>query len=74
MQDVESAFARDAMTPKHASGPTATWWKVERGIESLVSVMGRWSWLPVALTPILVLAAGTSREELTAKDIVAVLA
>lgn len=58
------------MTPKHAPGPTTTWWKVGRGIESLVSVMGRWSWLPVALTPIMVLAAGTSREELTAKDII----
>jgi len=41
--------------------------KVRPGIEPLRSLV-RWSWLLVALAPI-VSAAGTSKEELTAEDI-----
>jgi len=46
------------------------WCKAEPGIEPLVSLISRWSCLLVALTPVVVSAAGTSKEDLTAKDII----
>jgi hypothetical protein len=44
--------------------------RVGPGIRPLASLPSRWGWLLVALAPIVVIAAETNKDELTAKDII----